>query len=135
MINLINPMLSASFYGRMARKQYIAGQFTSHFPFLEGVAGLGPFCLYMMAYLLCASQRLSAVRCRLWSEIAYPFCLCASEGQHELPFLWPRYAWHYLVSPTPPYFLHRVKARGWALCRCQEVLRNLTSGDGWVKTL
>ena len=48
MINLITPMLSASFYGRMARKQYIAGQFTSHFPFLEGVAGLGPFCLWWL---------------------------------------------------------------------------------------
>ena len=134
MINLITPMLSASFYGRMARKQYIAGQFHFAFSLLRRCCWPWVF-LPMMAYLLGASQRLSAARCHLWSEIAYPFCLCASEGQHELPFLWPRYAWHSLISPTPPYFLHRVKARGWALCRCQEVLRNLTSGDGWVKTL
>lgn len=91
-------MLSASFYGRMARKQYIAGQFTSQFPFLEGVAGLGPFCLYMMAYLLCASQRLrqSAVVCGqrlptlfvyvpLEDSTNYPFCGHGTLGTTSFP--------------------------------------------------
>ena len=114
----------------MARKHYIAGQFTSLLTFFESVAGLAHFCLWwLISFVQANGYGQSAVVCgQRLPTLFVCVPLKDSANYPTVRLALPR-------SPLPPHFLHRVKARGWALCRCQEVLRNLTSGDGWENNM